>query len=180
MRNRSVIAIVACLAILGCVGEPPSESRPLSVEPNKAEIALSTGEDDYNRVLGISVTDLEGAYSVGSKIPITVRITDRGAADANQSSKYPTAQLFPHLTVWIEKNSELTTDRIPLPIENRIWIKRGETFEREIDLSRVKSLSVPGEYEVSIGHENWTVKDLGDWTGTLRSRSQTIVIKNRE
>jgi hypothetical protein len=148
--------------------------------PGGTQSVRSIGQDTYNRLLEVQVSDLAHKYQV---IPITVQITNlepQEPPDADVPSKHPTAQLFPHFAVWIEENSKLMTERITLPIENRIWFKQDETFERSVDLSTVEILSAPGEYVVSIGHENDVITDLGDWTGTLRSRSQTIVIKEKE
>jgi hypothetical protein len=175
--NRSISIVPACLIVLcGCARTPTTDSSATLG-------ARSTGQDTYNRLLEVQVSDFAGTYQVGAPIPVTVRISNLGpqeSRDADVPSKHPTAQLFPHLTVWIEQNSKVRSEQMALPIENRIRIKQTETFERQVDLSKAKILSTPGEYEVSIGHENGFISDLGDWTGTLRSRAQTIVTKKKE
>ncbi len=175
--KRPVSIVINCLIVLcGCARAPTSNSPA-------ARSARSTGQDTYDRLLEVQVSDLSKVYQVSSPILATVWITNLGPQqprDADVPSKHPQAQLFPHLTVWVHQDSKLTSERMALPIENRIRIKQGETFERQVDLSTFTILSTPGEYEVSIGHENDLITDLGDWTGRLRSRSQTIVIKAKE
>jgi len=158
------------VAMCGCGNQAQTRSQP-----DVPKVDLSTGKDTYGRVLGISVSDIGGTYRFGSQIPITVRITNCTPAKA----EHPRAQLFPHLTVWVKLNQTLTTDKIKLPIENRIGINPGETFVQSVDLSLVSLFSAPGKYDVSIGHENGDIEDIGDWTGTLRSRTQSIEIKNK-
>lgn len=158
---------------------PPSPND--ATGPMDEEPALSTGQDDYKRVLSIAVSDLASEYKLGESIPITVKITNLGSkgGDTAVRSAHATAQLFPHLTVWVEKDGQVSVERLSLRIENRIWIKQGQSFERIVDLSHVPALSFPGEYIVSIGHQNSIIKDYGDWTGTLRSRRQKIRINRK-
>lgn len=175
--NRLTIIALACVTAVGCATAPDSR---IGLERGTAP-SRSTGFDTYNRVLEVRVSDLAKRYRLGSPIPITVRITNLGPRDSGDSdipSKHPTAQLFPHLTVWVEKDGRVLSERFPLPIENRIRIKKGQTFERTVDLSLVRLLSTAGKYLVSVGHWNGAITDLGDWTGTLRSRSQAIVLEN--
>lgn len=175
--NRLVIIAAACVAAIGCATAPNGH---VGVARGTAT-ARSTGLDTYNRVLEVWVSNLAKRYRLGSPIPITVRITNLGPRDSRDSdipSKHPTAQLFPHLTVWVEKDGKVLSERLPLPIENRIRIKKGEIFERSVDLSEVRLLSTAGKYLVSVGHWNYFVTDIGDWTGTLRSRSQPIVLED--
>ena len=169
MNYWNFIAATTCLAISGCAIELATGTRQFAESTVKAGANLSVGEDSYNRALGVSITDLQPTYIAGSKIAATVRIKNHGPPKTDPPPKHPQVQLFPHLTLWIKQNSNLTTERIRLPIENRIRIKQGETFERTIDLSEMDVLTTPGEYHVAIGHENWVTTDLGDWTGTLRT-----------
>lgn len=181
MRNKQLFVSVTLLVLIGCA-KKPSGQAPTDKPTEASRIGISSGYDTYNRVLEIQVSDLASTYLVGSPIPITVQIKNLGPkqSDSEVQSVHPGAQLFPFLTVWVEQNSKLTTESINLPIENRIWIKQGETFERSVDLSNVKALSSPGQYNISIGHENYAITDIGDWTGTLRSRSQKIKIVEKE
>jgi hypothetical protein len=180
--KKNTIVLVACLTLLGCAETQPENGAAPSVTPNERATTLSTGEDTYKRVLEIAVSDLDSTYQVGSPIRITVQIKNHGpkGPGTNAQPRHPTAQLFPHLTVWVEKDAKLSSEQLPLPIENRIWIKQGETFEHSVDLAKVRLLSAPGKYLVSVGHWNYMITDLGDWTGTLRSRSQTIVVEKNE
>jgi hypothetical protein len=180
--KKNTIVLVACLTLLGCAETQLENGAPPSVTPNERATALSTGEDTYKRVLEIAVSDLDSTYPVGSPIRITVQIKNHGPKGPGTSthSVHPTAQLFPHLTVWVEKDAKLSLEQLSLPIENRILIKQGETFEHSVDLAKVRLLSTPAKYLVSVGHWNDMVTDIGDWTGTLRSRSQTIVVEKKE
>ncbi len=180
--KKNTILLVASLTPLGCAKSRPENGAAPAVTPNKPATALSTGEDTYKRVLEIVVSDLDSTYRAGSPIRITVQIKNHGPKGLRTSAQpgHPTAQLFPHLTVWVEKDDKLSSEQLPLPIENRILIKQGETFEYSVDLAKVRLLSDLGKYLVSIGHRNDLIGDLGDWTGTLRSRSQTIVVEKNE
>lgn len=180
--KKNTIVLVACLTLLGCAETQPENGAVPSVTPNERATALSTGEDTYKRVLEIAVSDLDSTYRVGSPIRVTVQIKNHGPKGPGTSTHpaHPTAQLFPHLTVWVEKDAKLSSEQLSLPIENRILIKQGETFEYSVDLAKVRLLSAPAKYLVSVGHWNDMITDLGDWTGTLRSRSQTIVIEKNE
>lgn len=181
MRNKAIIVISVFLTIAGCVKNPSLEPST-NISHEASHVEKSTGDDTYDRILEIQVSNLDSTYQVGSPIPITIQIKNLGPKQSGSETQsvHPGAQLFPFITVWVEQNSKLTTENISLPIENRIWIKQGETFERSVDLSKIEALSSPGEYHVSIGHENGDIKDLGDWTGILRSRSQRINIVEKK
>lgn len=138
------------------------------------------GEDGYHRILGVRLNQLKTSYIVGSKIPATIHIKNHGPPKTGQPPEHPDAQLFPHVTVWVKQGSKFVPESIRLPILNRILIKHGATFKRTIDLSKLKVFAKPGEYKVAVGHENGVVTDLGDWTGTLRTRPKTIVIKPKK
>jgi len=180
--KKNTIFLVASLTLLGCAQIQPENGAAPAVTPNEPATALSTGEDTYKRVLEIAVSDLDSTYRAGSPIRITVQIKNHGPKGPGTGAqpRHPTAQLFPHLTVWVEKDNKLSSEQISLPIENRILIKQGETFEHSVDLAKVRLLSAPGKYLVSVGHWNGLITDIGDWTGTLRSRSQTIVVEKNE
>ena len=181
MNHMFVILFAAatCLVFLGCEEELPYAVHQTDESTDKEIPNLSEGQDDYSRVLEVGMTDLEASYFVGSEIPVTIRIKNHGPPKTNLPPRHPHAQLRPHLTVWVECDSKITSERFPLPIENRIWIKQEEMFEYTIDLSELKSFANPGEYDVAIGHQNWLVTDLGDWTGTLRSKTQTVRINTK-
>lgn len=180
--KKNTIFLLASLTLLGCAKNRPENGAAPAVSLNEPATALSTGEDTYKRVLEIAVSDLDSTYRAGSPIPITVQIKNHGPKGLRTSAQpgHPTAQLFPHLTVWVEKDDKLSFEQLPLPIENRILIKQGRTFEYSVDLAKVRLLSAPGKYLVSVGHWNSLITDIGDWTGTLRSRSQTIVVEKNE
>jgi len=180
--KKNTIFLLASLTLLGCAEIQPEKGAAPAVTPSEPATALSTGEDTYKRVLEIAVSDLDSTYQAGSPIPITVQIKNHGPKGLSNSAQpgHPTAQLFPHLTVWVEKDDKLSSEQLPLPIENRILIKQGQTFEYSVDLAKVRLLSAPGKYLVSVGHWNSLITDIGDWTGTLRSRSQTIVVEKNE
>lgn len=129
------------------------------------EWVASTGRDDYDRTLLIRTNDFSGSYGEGGPIPVRVEIRWPGASQG--------VQLFPHLTVWVEHGGRLRTENVPLAIPNRLLIREGQTWRHEFDLARAVKLQ-PGVQSVSVGHENFIVTDLGDWTGTLRSRAQVV------
>jgi hypothetical protein len=168
--------------------EEASTGRILDEEELKkvgasAKMTFSTGQDMFRRVLALKVSDLEKEYRVGAPILITLDIINY-AQELDQDGKkpgHPGAQLFPFITVWVKDSTsgKEVSSNVKLPIENRIHIKPGETFTHTIDLSKLKELSKPGLYDVSVGHWNFITKDIGDWTGTLRSRPQTIRIVPR-
>ena len=146
-------------------------------EPPSAGWRESVLEEGFDGcLLRVWVSDLKPVYTLGKSIPLTVRIRARRNPEGTDRADRG-AQLFPFLTVWVESESGLKIEQIALPIENRLHIKVGETFERRIDLARAQALKEPGTYEASVGHQNGLVKDIGDWLGTLRSRSQSVQVK---
>lgn len=169
-------------------GPPTTEGMPSDRDKVTGEETFSTGiggcADSYRRVLSIRVSDLAEEYVVNEPIPITVCIKNHHQElhENDEDPGHPQAQLFPFLTVWVEKSPDRKpwSQGIDLPIENRIWIRPCDTFTYTVDLSGVKRLSQPGTYTVSIGHRNSMVLDMGDWTGILRSRNQTIRIFARQ
>ncbi len=127
----------------------------------------STGRDDYRRTLGVRTNRFGGAYAAEQPIPVSIEVRNFGPKDAG--SVDPSAQLFPHLDAWVEAGGGRSYHSIPLGIENRLVIKKGETFAKVFDLRRVLPLDEPGEYRITLGHENRSITDLGDWTGSLWS-----------
>ncbi len=193
MRSMGYLALaLTCLALVACSGpplgtqeEPESTGRIVGEAELErlrvsANMAFSTGLDSYKRVLALTVTDLDEEYAVGAPILITLDIINYAQELDEDGSKpgHPQAQLFPFITVWVKDSTsgKETGAKIKLPIENRIWIEPGETFTHTMDLSKAETLEKPGLYDVSVGHRNGMVLDMGDWTGTLRSRPQTIRI----
>jgi len=155
--------------------------RLLAKSHQKSVEIENKNADDYYRILSITVSDLASGYRTGSSIPVIVRITNHGPWRSSRNIKrgHPTAQLFPHLNLWVERDSKFESERIVLPIENRITIKKGETFEYTVDLGSSNLLATPGEYSVSLGHWNFKITDPEDWMGKLRSRSQSIKIMEK-
>ena len=139
---------------------------------------FSTGDDSYERVLSIKVSEFEKNYKVGKTIPVTVHITNHGPKPGSEG-KHPTAQLFPVLTMWVEVDGKTQSVQIKLPIKNRLLIKKGAAFTHTVDLSNVSLLKKAGRYTVSLGQFSFVSTDLGDWTGVLRSREQRINIRQR-
>ncbi len=172
MRNKLIIIFATFMFLIGCTKDASQVSLT----------RISTGDDTYNQILEIQVSNLKSTYLIDSPIPITIKIKNLGPKQTDTGTEFvdPDAQLFPYLTVWIEQDSNLKIEQINLPIENRVLIKQSETFEYYVDLSKVKALSLPGQYDVSIGHKNDIITDIGDWTGTLRSRSQKIKIIKKQ
>jgi hypothetical protein len=196
MKSIGCIALViTCLALAGCNGAPSAEPKQAPKHASTGRVVdetemgrlavsgkmtFSTGQDMYRRVLALTVTDLEKEYTVGAPILITLDIINYAQELAQDGRKpgHPKAQLFPHLTVWVKDSTsgKETSSNIKLPFESQFHIEPGETFTHTIDLSKVKTLAQPGLYDVSVCHRNGIVLDIGDWTGTLRSRPQTIRI----
>jgi hypothetical protein len=196
MRSIGCLALVLTfVAFAACNGAPSAEPKQTpkgastgrvvdEAEMGKlaasAKMTFSTGEDMYRRVLALKVSDLEGECKVGAPILISLDIINY-AQELDQDGKkpgHPSAQLFPHLTVWVKDSTsgKEVSSNIKLPFESQFHIKPGEAFTHTIDLSKVETLTKPGLYDVSVGHSNFMVLDMGDWTGMLRSRPQTIRI----
>jgi hypothetical protein len=158
--------------VMGVLLSPAAEPQPSGAKPSAW--TGSTNDDDYERVLGIRTNMFGGTYTVDQPIPVSVEIFNFGPKGGE--SKHPTAQLFPHLDVVIELDGNKSHHTIPLDIENRLWIDKGEKFDKVFDLKDVVPLDDPGEYRISLGHLEYVVLDLGDWTGTLMSPDYVVRI----
>jgi len=171
--KRSLLFLVAvCLLCVGGWFLPAAE--PTSGNAEAVGWNQSTRRDDYRRRLGIRTNQFGGVYAADQPIAVSIEIRNFGPADPQGA--HPRAQLFPHLDAWIEVGGKTSYHMIPLEFENRLWIEQGEKFVRLLDLRSVIPLDEPGEYRISLGHENAFITDLGDWTGSLRSEEHVVRI----
>ena len=81
-------------------------------------------------------------------------------------------QLFPHVSFHMGKEGK----RVKLPITNRLFILQGKVYSRHFDVAKLLSIERPGRYVLTAGHDNHGVKDIGDWTGDVRSPSLVIEV----
>ncbi len=170
-RRRSVQVMVwnALLCVLAallqaCKSPAPRSSMANGVAADQEWVA-STRRDDDDRTLLIRTNDFSGSYAQGEPIPVRVEIRWPGTGRF--------AQLFPHLTVWIEYAGRLRSENVPLAIPNRLLIGEGQTWRHEFNLAQAVKLA-PGVQRVSVGHENYLVTDSSDWTGMLRSPAWAV------
>lgn len=121
------------------------------------------GREDLGLRCKISVST--GAYSVAEPISATIRIKNLGVPEVSNG----TAQLFPHLDLWIRRAGWQKHVIVNLDIKNRLLIKKGGECAHSLDLSKEVDLTVPGEYAFCAGHANFSGTDIGDWVGLVRS-----------
>ena len=178
----NIVFLALCLTLSQCSGrDVPEDAFSDDIALCGKETLSTTNIDSYGRVLGIKVSNLEWRYNTGDPMPITVSIRNYGSRPTESSSGHIRhgAQLYPFITVWVREdvNEYALKKNVKLPIENRFHIGMKESFECEIDLSKVKMLSKPGTYFISVGHRNCATTDIGDWMGILRSREQMVWIE---
>ena len=141
---------------------------PVTTERTPRDRVRTVCETEWGKqVSGLrcKVSALTGTHLVGEPIPVTFTIENLGVPDRPHGG----AQLFPHIDLWIKRAGWEKHVNIKLDIKNRLFIRKNDTFSHSIDLSKIANLTVPGEYAISGGHSNGFVKDIGDWTGTVRS-----------
>ena len=147
----------------------PGEGKPAvsthTKLPHRSRRVQETewGREDLGLQCKISVCT--GAYSVSEPISATIRIKNFGVPGVSDG----TAQLFPHLDLWIRRAGWQKHVIVNLEIKNRLRIKKDEEFARSLDLSKEVDLTVPGEYAFCAGHANFIGTDIGDWVGLVRS-----------
>ena len=180
-----IVFVVLCLTLSQCSARDVPEDAYSDNILLCGEETLSITDvvdDDYGRVLGVKVSNLEWRYNAGDSMPITVSIRNYGSRFSESDSRRVRhgAQLYPFITVWVREdvNEHARKERVRLPIENRFHVRMKESFECEIDISKVKMLSKPGTYFISVGHRNCATTDIGDWMGILRSREQMVWIEH--
>jgi hypothetical protein len=171
---KTSILFLCLIVLVGCSTTQLAEVAPQPDDDAATSWIMSTGRDDYARILGLRTNQFGGVYAEDQPIPVSVEIRNYGPVDPD--GPHPEAQLFPHLDAWIEVEGLRYHRTIPLGIKNRLWIKKGETFVKLIDLNEVLKLEASREYQISVGHLGGFVSDLGDWLGTLRSPDFTVVI----
>jgi len=140
--------------------------------PRKRHQMQETEWGQQVRGLRVKLAVQTGSHSVGEPIPATVTIENLGTPDHADGA----AQLFPHLDVLVRRVGWEKRVRVRLNIENRVRIKKNESFTHSLDLSKTVDLDVPGEYTVSAGHSNHDLTDIGDWMGNVYSPFQAGVI----
>lgn len=172
---KATILLLCPILLGGCVTTQLTGDAPQPDNEAATGWSMSTGRDDYARIIGVRTNQFGGVYADDQPIAVSVEIRNFGPVDPD--GPHPEAQLFPHLDAWIEVGGRSFHHPIPLGIENRLWIEKGDTFVNLVDLKKVLPLDTSGEYRISLGHENHFVSDLGDWTGSLRSPDLTVVIK---
>ena len=115
-------------------------------------------------------------FVVGQPVPARLEIECVEGYVEGYAGYHQRSQLFPHVDVWWDAGPDwgkrpLRGVTVKLPIENRLIIRQGETFKHEFDLAKVLSIKAPDRYRVMAGHDNAGSKDIGDWTGDVRSEA---------
>ncbi|GAG04919.1 unnamed protein product, partial [marine sediment metagenome] len=128
--------------------------------------------------LRAGLTRPKRVFAVGEPIPVTLELQCFGDKDYTLSNRpLRRCQLFPHVNFRLWRDGNLENKRVKLPIENRLIIRKGQTFTRQFEMTEVfDQLKTPGRYVLTGGHANSIITDIGDWTGNALSNPVEIEI----
>lgn len=129
---------------------------------------------DAVRGLRARLTCPKGTFAIGEPVSVTLELQCFGEKDYDFPERPLTrCQLIPHVNFWLGNEMK----RVSLTIENRLIIRKGETFSRRFEVTGLfDALKKPGRYTLMGGHSNFIIDDLGDWSGKVVSNPVEIEI----